>query len=72
MSNKSFGNWRDHFNLLKKDVKKHCHTLVTKTLTQLDIVSREEFDAQTKVLLRTRKKLEALEAQLDKLKNLRK
>ncbi|MFX7548886.1 accessory factor UbiK family protein, partial [Acinetobacter baumannii] len=30
-----------------------------------DLVSREEFDAQAKVLSRTREKLEALEKQLD-------
>ena len=34
---------------------------------QLDLVSREEFDAQTKVLARTREKLEDLERRLEKL-----
>lgn len=33
-------------------------------LARLDLVTREEFDAQTAVLLRTRLKLEALEQQL--------
>ena len=33
-------------------------------LTRLDVVSREEFDAQTAVLKRTRERLEALEAQI--------
>lgn len=33
-------------------------------LNKLDFVSREEFDVQSQVLIRTRKKLEALEARL--------
>ena len=33
-------------------------------LTKLDFVSREEFDVQSQVLIRTREKLEALEARL--------
>ena len=36
-------------------------------LNKLDLVSREEFDVQTKVLLRTREKLTALEAKLAQL-----
>lgn len=36
-------------------------------LARLDFVSREEFDVQTKVLQRTREKLEALEAKVAEL-----
>lgn len=36
-------------------------------LSELDFVSREEFDVQTQVLIRTREKLEALEARLAEL-----
>ena len=36
-------------------------------LSRLDFVSREEFDIQSQVLMRTREKLEALEARLAKL-----
>ncbi|MFC4700683.1 accessory factor UbiK family protein [Glaciecola siphonariae] len=36
-------------------------------LSKLDFVSREEFDIQSQVLIRTREKLEALEARLDEL-----
>lgn len=36
-------------------------------LTKLDFVSREEFDIQSQVLIRTREKLEALEARLAEL-----
>lgn len=36
-------------------------------LNKLDFVSREEFDVQSNVLMRTRQKLEALEARLTEL-----
>lgn len=36
-------------------------------LLKLDLVSREEFDVQQHVLLKTREKLEALQAQVDAL-----
>jgi BMFP domain-containing protein YqiC len=38
-------------------------------LTRLDLVSREEFDVQTQVLLRTREKLALLEQRLNDLEN---
>ena len=36
-------------------------------LSRLDFVSREEFDIQSQVLMRTREKLEALEARIVEL-----
>ncbi len=41
--------------------------LLQGSFSRLNLVSREEFDAQTAVLLRTREKLEQLEHQLAKL-----
>lgn len=46
----------------KKSVKR-CNL----SLTRLDLVSREEFDVQTQVLLRTREKLALLEQRLSEL-----
>jgi len=46
---------------LQGDVTKNIRTLLEGTLAKLDLVTREEFDAQSKVLARTRKKLEQLE-----------
>lgn len=46
--------------------KKICQTLQSQ-LTRLDLVSREEFDVQTQVLLRTREKLALLEQRLSEL-----
>ena len=38
-------------------------------LRKLDLVTREEFDVQRSVLLRTREKVEALEARVDELED---
>ena len=53
-----------HIGTLKKDFEKNCHLILSKAFAKLDLVTREEFDTQSKVLLRTRKKLEELEKQL--------
>ena len=50
-----------------KDIEHNLKAGVTSMLGKLDMVSREEFDVQTEVLLRTRAKLEALEARLAQL-----
>ncbi len=47
-----------------KDVEKNLRTLLSGFFARLDLVSREEFDAQAKVLARTREKLAALEARV--------
>ncbi len=41
--------------------------LLQSQLSRVDFVSREEFDIQSQVLMRTREKLEALESRLTKL-----
>jgi BMFP domain-containing protein YqiC len=46
---------------LQQDLEKNIHTLLQGALAKLDLVTREEFDAQSQVLLRTREKLEQLE-----------
>ncbi len=46
---------------MQADVQKNIHTLLQGALSRLDLVTREEFDAQSQVLARTREKLEQLE-----------
>ena len=48
-------------------LKEQVKAMLQGTFDRLDIVSREEFDAQKAVLLRTREKVEALEKQLAEL-----
>ena len=47
-----------------RDLEKNARALLTSFFARLDLVTREEFDVQRSVLLRTREKLEALEAQV--------
>lgn len=46
---------------LSDELRKNSHTLFQRALDRLDLVTREEFDAQTAVLERTREKLEQME-----------
>ena len=57
----------DAFKNIKNDLEKNFRVILQSTFNKFDLVTREEFDAQTKVLARTRKKLEALEKQLHDL-----
>ncbi len=50
---------------LGEDVEKKIRQALQSQLTRLDLVSREEFDVQTQVLLRTREKLALLEQRLN-------
>ena len=49
---------------LGEEVDKKVKQVLQSQLNKLDMVSREEFDVHTKVLLRTREKLTALEEKL--------
>lgn len=54
---------------LPKDIQKNFHHVLQDTFSKMDLVTREEFDAQTKVLHRTREKLERLEKKLKELED---
>ncbi|MCL2345092.1 MAG: accessory factor UbiK family protein [Desulfobulbus sp.] len=54
-----------------KDFEKNARALVSGAFARLDLVTREEFDAQTQVLARTRDKLKALEARVEALEKAR-
>ncbi|WP_337841663.1 accessory factor UbiK family protein [Rheinheimera sp.] len=49
------------------DIEGKIKQALQQKLSQLDFVSREEFDVQTQVLARTRAKLEQLEQQVAEL-----
>ena len=48
-------------------IDRNAKSLLRSALSKLDVVSREEFDAQTAVLQRTRQRLETLEQQIEAL-----
>ena len=51
----------------RADLEKNFRAALQSGLGRLDLVTREEFDVQRAVLLRTREKLEALERTLGEL-----
>lgn len=52
---------------VKQEVDKNMRSLAQSALSRLDMVSREEFDAQTEILQRTRARVVALETALEEL-----
>ena len=53
---------------VKNDFDEKLKALLQQQLSKMDFVSREEFDIQSKVLARTRDKLEQLEKKVAELK----
>jgi BMFP domain-containing protein YqiC len=51
----------------RADLEAHFGRVLQSGLRRLDLVSREEFDAQTRVLLRSRELLATLEARVAEL-----
>ena len=49
---------------VQQDLEAGFRAVLRERLSQLDLVTRDEFEAQTRVLERTRARLEALEARL--------
>jgi BMFP domain-containing protein YqiC len=61
---------------IKSDCEKNMHSVLVSAFSKLELVTREEFDTQTKVLARSRqkitdleKKIQALEQQIQHLPN---
>ena len=53
------------------DIEKNARALLSGFFAKMDLVTREEFDVQSAVLLRTREKLEELERQVQALEQAR-
>ena len=49
------------------DIEKNIDALLKGMFTKMELVTREEFDVQTEVLKRTRRKLEELEKKLSEI-----
>ena len=61
------GSLPGHLGTLKSDFEKNCQRVLQHAFQKLDLVTREEFDLQSKVLLRTRKKLDEMETYIKEL-----
>lgn len=55
------------FDKIKDDIEEKVKAVLMQQLSKLELVTREEFDIQTKVLARTRAKLDALEKRIEEL-----
>ena len=51
------------------DIEKNARALLSGFFAKLDLITREEFDIQAQVLLRTREKLKALEERITRLES---
>jgi BMFP domain-containing protein YqiC len=58
------------FRSMQQDLETNFRAVLRSSLAKLDVVTRDEFDTQTKVLERTRAKLEALEEKVKTLEAL--
>ncbi len=52
---------------LREDMEKNFRAILQSAFSQMNLVSREEFDVQAALLKRTREKLESLEKQIEEL-----
>lgn len=52
---------------LREDMEKNFRAILQSAFSQMNLVSREEFEVQAALLKRTREKLEALEKQIEQL-----
>lgn len=52
---------------IEKDIQQKFKEVLQAAFAHMDLITREEFDVQTKVLVRTREKVEQLQKQVDML-----
>lgn len=52
---------------LKEETDEQFRLVLTRAFERMNLVTREEFDAQSAVLARTREKLEGLQQQIEEL-----
>jgi ubiquinone biosynthesis accessory factor UbiK len=55
------------FRAMQRDLESNFKAVLRSSLSKLDLVTRDEFDVQSRVLERTRARLEALEARVREL-----
>jgi BMFP domain-containing protein YqiC len=54
-----------------KDLEKNVRGMLSSTFSKLDLVTREEYDVQTRLLARAKEKLAALEARIAEIEKRR-
>lgn len=64
ISKKLFDEIPDSLKTAEKDIQQKFKTIIQSAFDKLDLVTREEFEVQKRVLGKTRQKVEAIEKQL--------
>ncbi|KTD32737.1 Membrane fusogenic activity [Legionella nautarum] len=67
LAKKLFASLPTSFQNFENDIQQKFKEILQATFARMDLITREEFDVQTKVLARTREKLDALQEQVDAL-----
>lgn len=67
LTKKLFATLPSSFQNFEQEIQQKFKSVLQAGFSQLDLVTREEFDIQAKVLARTREKLEALQEQVNHL-----
>lgn len=67
IASKLFGALPTSLQNFEKEIQQKFKEILQATFTRMDLITREEFDVQCKVLARTREKLELLQEQVEEL-----
>ena len=67
IAKKLYSSLPKNVQVLEEDIKQQFKEILQSAFTHLDLVTREEFDVQVKVLARSREKIDALEKSVDHL-----
>jgi len=67
LSKKLFATLPSSLQNLEREIQQKFKEILQAAFTKMDLVTREEFDIQVKVLARTREKLENMQSQVESL-----
>ncbi|MDI1352814.1 MAG: accessory factor UbiK family protein [bacterium] len=67
IANKLFATLPTSLQNIEKDIQQKFKEILQSAFSHMDLVTREEFDVQSKVLARTREKIELLQQQVNVL-----
>lgn len=67
IASKLFASLPTSLQSFEKEIQQKFKEVLQATFARMDLITRDEFDVQCKVLARTREKLEHLEAQVEEL-----
>lgn len=62
-----FNSLPDSFQHIEEDIEQRFKDVLQAAFAKMELVTRDEFDVQVKVLARTRQKLDALEQQIEQM-----